>query len=130
MTIRTPARKHTKARRYGPRIQKKWNKRYGFTLTVRDAIAQQEVTETGVNPLSRRGRAMLHAARANRTEEEWHEIYDRKLAALCERMIEECRVGGWTKVQFNVANQYEHDFIKTWMSVRAPTADIVFNYEV
>lgn len=135
MTTRIPARMHTKRRLpYHARIQKKWNKRFGFAKITREPSG---IPALDANPggsvtlvaLGRRGRAAVSAARAAMTPEQQRQQYRDRLVALCESMIEQCRIGGWTKVQFNVADEQEQNFIKSWMATHAPTADVVFNIE-
>lgn len=130
MSTKIPTRVHTKARRYGPRIQKKWNKRYGFALinregseTSRASCAAPQTSNTA-HPLGRRGRSLTSAARHEVSYEEQQRQYKNSLIDLCDKMIKQCKAFERMSCQFNVADAYEAEFIGNYMRQHAPELNV------
>jgi hypothetical protein len=130
LTVDTvPVRRHNPHKPSHERIQKKWIKRFGLKEVRRVIAGSHGMPEVKTVTLSRRALQKLESAarEANApTPEQEKATWEAKLVQLCERMIEECRVGGWTRVQFNVADEAEKAFIEQWMGQHAPLAPLTF----
>lgn len=122
-TERTPARVHTKKRlRYHARIQKKWNKRFGYLWIGRysDRRNATDPNPQSIPRLSRAARAAESARRAAMTPEQVQAEYEAKLVKLCDDMISQCRAGDHNACQFYVADEVEKVFIRNYMARHAP----------
>lgn len=135
-----PARVHTKTKlRYHERIQKKWNKRFGYAEIVR---ANEPKTFAEVHRMveAKIDAAFAGTARSLRPRQRTPKRADghfvdpeqnrlaneADMAALCTEMIAQCAEHGHSEVQFNVADSRERSFIERYMHQHASHIGVSF----
>lgn len=148
--IERPARVHTKWRmRYHARIQKKWNKRYGYVFIERLSAGRRNVEPpnvTGFPALDEQLRGgiqcdqmfVLRGRPRQRTpkREDGHFVdpeqnrlaNEEALIGMAVTMLHDIRNsnGLYTSAHFNCANQAEVDFLRAYMDREAPALPVTY----
>jgi hypothetical protein len=127
--VAEPARAHNPRKPGHARIQKKWNKRFGYKKVQRVAQPADGSSPIMTMSMSRRTLQKLETAAriANApTPEQAHAAWEDGLVKLCDEMIEQTDHHGHDNCEFRCADQTEVDYIKYYMGERRPKLRLWF----